>query len=98
MPKKYTKSKGWYKFYTSSGASARIKMDALHPGEVLIKFKTPDAIQWSFYVPNRVFESQLEVVNYIMRHLEKNATLFRVKNTARGLSTTGGNKDDPTRH
>lgn len=79
MGAKYTKTNGWFKFFTEEGLTCRIKSDEVNDTKVIIKYRHENDIEWTWHSPNIVFKNQLEVARYLLKNLETDQLLFRVK-------------------
>jgi len=72
------KKKEYFRFWTESGISCRIKIKDSISGKVLIQMKKEHDSSWLYYSPDRDFSNALDVSNYILKNLENSDMTFKV--------------------
>jgi len=79
--KKYSSKRGFYKYYNKNGLQCRIKIskNILQSGSknYTIKFKRPQDDSWLYTLP-KTFDNPLECIDYIVKNLETDRTIFKV--------------------
>jgi hypothetical protein len=74
---KYKSRNGYFKFYNKNGLSCRIKIQDEISGKFIIKYKGPDEIIWNYISPD--FSAiTIEVINYILKNLETDNSVFKI--------------------
>jgi len=87
--KKFSKENNYYKYYTSDGLKCRIKVtkDAKcrKNDSFTIAFMRPYDYNWNYHIPYdkknknyRKFKDCFEVINFILKNLETNGTIFKI--------------------
>ncbi len=82
------KENGYFKFYTATGLSCRIKSSGNIRGKILIRMQDTNATSdsnWLFYSPGRSFENCLDAANYILKNLEKENMVFKISSMSSSL-------------
>lgn len=76
--RRFKSNKGYFKFFNKEGQECRIKCDREINGNVIIKYLKKDEVVWRWLTPEKEFISSIHTINYILKHLESDKSIFEI--------------------